>query len=159
MRFASRASAGLPRISLPTSTTVSAAMITADWCARRSESAAFSSLAAATRCTYPCADSLVWRVSSTSALKTVNSMPALRRISARRGEAEARTTSSIQTVYKRGAGVGQRQRQRHTPLRVGCRQAESLSHSSDDYGFLVFAEGAAEGVGDFTDGDVGFDGG
>jgi hypothetical protein len=54
-----------------------------------------------------------------------------------------------------GKGNGQR----HTPLRVGCRQAESLSHSSDDYGFLVFAEGAAEGVGDFAHGDVGFDGG
>src|SRR5712664_1127339 len=30
---------------------------------------------------------------------------------------------------------------------------------SDDDGFLVFAEDAAEGVGDFTDGGVGFDGG
>ena len=30
---------------------------------------------------------------------------------------------------------------------------------SDDYGFLVFAEEASEGVGDFADGGVGFDGG
>ena len=29
----------------------------------------------------------------------------------------------------------------------------------DDDGFLVFAEDAAEGVGDFADGGVGFDGG
>jgi hypothetical protein len=28
----------------------------------------------------------------------------------------------------------------------------------DDYGFLVFAEGAAEGIGDFADCGVGFDG-
>ena len=35
------------------------------------------------------------------------------------------------------------------------RPAESL----DDDGFLVFAEDAAEGVGDFADGGVGFDGG
>jgi hypothetical protein len=30
---------------------------------------------------------------------------------------------------------------------------------SDDDGFVVFAEDAAEGVGDFADGGVGFDGG
>ena len=50
--------------------------------------------------------------------------PASWRISARRGEAEAR-----------------------------------ISFMSDDDGFLVFAEDAAEGVGDFAYGGVGFDGG
>jgi hypothetical protein len=34
-----------------------------------------------------------------------------------------------------------------------------MSFISDDDGFLVFAEDAAEGVGDFADGGVGFDGG
>ena len=33
------------------------------------------------------------------------------------------------------------------------------SGDSDDDGFVVFAEDAAEGVGDFADGGVGFDGG
>src|SRR5258707_7299394 len=36
---------------------------------------------------------------------------------------------------------------------------EYYSKKSDDDGFLVFAEDAAEGVGDFADGGVGFDGG
>src|SRR6266850_2065418 len=36
---------------------------------------------------------------------------------------------------------------------------EYYSKKSDDHGFLVFAEDAAEGVGDFADGGVGFDGG
>src|SRR5258706_11861958 len=36
---------------------------------------------------------------------------------------------------------------------------EYYSKKSDDDGFLIFAEDAAEGVGDFADGGVGFDGG
>src|SRR5258706_13548432 len=36
---------------------------------------------------------------------------------------------------------------------------EYYSKKSDDDGFLVFAEDAAEGVGDFADGGVGFDSG
>src|SRR5258706_16118021 len=36
---------------------------------------------------------------------------------------------------------------------------EYYSKKSDDDGFLVFAEDAAEGVGDFADGGVAFDGG
>jgi hypothetical protein len=43
-------------------------------------------------------------------------MPALRRISARRGEAEARTTSSIATVYKRTGGVGAKTEERSFDL-------------------------------------------
>ena len=35
---------------------------------------------------------------------------------------------------------------------------ERRREASDDDGFLVFAEDAAEGVGDFADGGVGFDG-
>src|SRR5260370_645382 len=45
-------------------------------------------------------------------------------------------------------------------LRGGRKSGSKLPHSkSDDDGFLVFAEDAAEGVGDFADGGVGFDGG
>lgn len=36
---------------------------------------------------------------------------------------------------------------------------DASKKSLDDYGFLVFAENAAEGVGDFANGGVGFDGG
>src|SRR5712664_2591302 len=45
-------------------------------------------------------------------------------------------------------------------LRGGRKSGSELPHSkSDDDGFLVFAEDAAEGVGDFARGGVGFDGG
>jgi len=41
-----------------------------------------------------------------------------------------------------------------------AEKRSELPHSKlDDYGFLVFAEEASEGVGDFADGGVGFDGG
>jgi len=41
----------------------------------------------------------------------------------------------------------------------GILGGEYYSKKSDNDGFLVFAEDAAEGVGDFADGGVGFDGG
>src|SRR5260370_1304028 len=45
-------------------------------------------------------------------------------------------------------------------LRGGRKSGSKLPHpKSDDDGLLVFAEDAAEGVGDFADGGVGFDGG
>src|SRR5208282_4110869 len=40
-----------------------------------------------------------------------------------------------------------------------CPARGHFPNSLDDDGFLVFAEDAAEGVGDFADGGVGFDGG
>src|SRR4249919_3283500 len=46
--------------------------------------------------------------------------------------------------------------------RISARRVDAearMSFMSDDDGFLVFAEDAAEGVGDFTNGGVGFDGG
>src|SRR5258708_2806887 len=67
---------------------------------------------------------------------TVKEKPASWRISARRTDADAR-------ISFMGNPGGE----------------EYYSKKSDDHGFLVFAEDAAEGVGDFADGGVGFDGG
>src|SRR5467141_543847 len=67
---------------------------------------------------------------------TVKEKPASWRTSARRTDADAR-------ISFMGNPGGE----------------EYYSKKSDDHGFLVFAEDAAEGVGDFADGGVGFDGG
>src|SRR6266481_6589566 len=67
---------------------------------------------------------------------TVKEKPASWRISARRTDADAR-------ISFMGNPGGE----------------EYYSKKSDDHGFLVFAEDAAEGVGDFAHGGVGFDGG
>src|SRR5712692_4853267 len=42
---------------------------------------------------------------------------------------------------------------------TACALVQPKRRASDDDGLLVFAEDAAEGVGDFADGGVGFDGG
>src|SRR6267378_2356187 len=65
---------------------------------------------------------------------TVKEKPASWRTSARRTDADAR-------ISFMGNPGGE----------------EYYSKKSDDHGFLVFAEDAAEGVGDFADGGVGFD--
>src|SRR6267142_73937 len=67
---------------------------------------------------------------------TVKEKPASWRTSARRTDADAR-------ISFMGNPGGE----------------EYYSKKSDDHGFLVFAEDAAEGVGDFANGGVGFDGG
>src|SRR6267378_3357554 len=67
---------------------------------------------------------------------TVKEKPASWRTSARRTDADAR-------ISFMGNPGGE----------------EYYSKKSDNHGFLVFAEDAAEGVGDFADGGVGFDGG
>src|ERR1700682_2801077 len=67
---------------------------------------------------------------------TVKEKPASWRISARRTDADAR-------ISFMGNPGGE----------------EYYSKKSDNDGFLVFAEDAAEGVGDFPDGGVGFNGG
>src|SRR5258706_11463895 len=67
---------------------------------------------------------------------TVKEKPASWRTSARRTDADAR-------ISFMGNPGGE----------------EYYSKKSDDHGFLVFAEDAAEGVGDFAHGGVGFDGG
>src|SRR5258706_10576657 len=67
---------------------------------------------------------------------TVKEKPASWRTSARRTDADAR-------ISFMGNPGGE----------------EYYSKKSDDDGLLVFAEDAAEGVGDFADGGVGFDGG
>lgn len=102
-------------------TVVSAAITIAGPTARAAMS---SALASARRWTIWAGVSFGKGVSSTAADMTLKEKPASRKISARRGEAEAR-----------------------------------MSRMSDDDGLLVFAEDAAEGVGDFADAGVGFDGG
>src|SRR5580704_16872667 len=101
-------------------TTVSAARMMAGPTAR---AAASSALASAKRWTRSLGDSPGMGVSSTAEETTTKEKPASWRISARRGDVEAR-----------------------------------MSFMSDDDRLLVFTEDVAEGVGDFADGGLGFDG-
>src|SRR5580692_5974800 len=97
-------------------------------------------------------------VSSTADERTVKFKPASRRISARRGEAEARMSlvegTSRPEYYTRdwetACACGQMR-----DCWVSSADGEALwlmrlAWSLDDYGFLVFAEGAPQGVGNFA---------
>src|SRR5882757_1863199 len=100
----------------------------------------------------------------------VKEKPASRRISARRVEAEARMSFMVSPGFPEGKNTIERARRQPVLWcreeaddgdgRAGRKSGGEPPHSKlDDDRFLVFAEDAAEGVGDFADGGVGFDGG
>src|SRR5258706_15158130 len=100
----------------------------------------------------------------------VKEKPASRRISARRVEAEARMSFMVSPGFPEGKNTIERARRQPVLWcreeaddgdgRAGRKSGGEPPHSKlDDDRFLVFAEDAAEGGGDFADGGVGFDGG
>src|SRR5204863_8067681 len=147
---ASSAERGLPKMRPSRVTSVSAPRTMAWPTARAATS---SALATARRSTRTWAASPWYGVSSMEEDITVNENPASRRISARRTEAEARMSfignpgiSGVEEYYSVSA------------VRA-CAGVQRNKRASDDHGFPVFAEDAAEGVGDFADRGIGFDGG
>src|SRR5580693_6593889 len=162
---------GLPRICVPISTAVSAAITIAGPTDRAATSSAFAS---ANRATIASADSPGIGVSSIADDTTENAYPALRKISARLGEADASislvvttspeyTTRRTESACAKGQEASS-QRNCHPERSEGSQTSTNRKTSREvaelkNDGFLVFAELLAEGVGNFADRGVRLDGG
>jgi len=162
---------GFPRICVPINTAVSAAITMAGPIERAATSSAFAS---ASRATIASADSLGIGVSSIADDITENAYPALCKISARRGEADANMSFVVTTIQaytthqtESACAKGQEassQRNCHPERSEGSQTSTNRKTSREvaelkNDGFLVFAELVAEGVGNFADGGVRLDGG
>src|SRR6266850_7934412 len=128
---------GFPKIAPSNATIVSAAITIAGPTARAATSSAFAS---ARRRTKSCGDSPGTGVSSTAEESTENCIPALRRISARRGEAEARISfmALVEEAYY----------SKKWP--TACPSGQQPGSISQHDGFLVFAENVPQRVGNFS---------
>src|SRR5579871_6576704 len=165
---------GLPRICVPICTAVSAAITIAGPTERAATSSAFAS---ASRCTIVSVGSPGIGVSSIADDTTTNAYPALCKISARRGEADASislvvTIKSAYTMPATETSCAKGQDPETAKNKKSChpersegsqpstnrRTIRSAVELKNDR-LLVFAELMTECVGDFADGGIGFDGG
>src|SRR5215470_13707243 len=144
---ASSVERGLPKMWPSSATSVSAATMMAGPTERAATS---SALALARRKTRSWADSPGYGVSSMAEETTAKRNPAASRISARRGEAEASTSfmgSRREEYYSESALTACAVVQWEGPGGQARLFDSTSGPSSDDNGFLIFAEEAAEGIG------------